>query len=144
MTLDDEIKILIAGLPNPPEIIDKWEEVADLLSGMFEWIGSKIDWRKAIEHSYQRLPNDKSVWPSLVVGFINENNLTHCSKEIFYINDSSLDYALKITADEFNSMLALLIENVPQHHYFFDVKTRWCLSITSEGYMDLGFSAIPK
>jgi hypothetical protein len=59
MTLNDEIKLLIADLPNPPEIIDEWEPIADYLSDMFEWAGSKIDWDKTISHSYQKLTNDK-------------------------------------------------------------------------------------
>lgn len=144
MTLNDEIKLLIADLPNPPEIIDEWEPIADYLSDMFEWAGSKIDWDKTISHSYQKLTNDKRFWPSLVIAFINRHYRFCDSEEIFYINDSSLDFALKISAEQFNHTLTLLTDQVPQHHYFFAPKTKWCLSITSEGYVDFGFSNIRK
>jgi hypothetical protein len=144
MNLDDEIKLLIADLSNPPEIIDEWEPIADFLSDTFEWAGSKIDWGKSINHSYHKLTSNKGVWPALVLAFINKHDLVCSSKEIFYINDSSLDFALRISAEQFNSTLILLINNVPQHHYFFDTEAKWCLSITSEGYVDFGFSNMTK
>lgn len=142
MTIDNEIKLQIADLSNPPEIIDEWEGIADSLSDMFEWAGSKIDWSKAISHSFQRIGSDKELWPSLVMEFINvhAHDFICKSNGFFYINDSSLDFALKIQPAQIYNTLTLLIENVPQHHYFFDIDAKWCLVISSEGYVDFGFS----
>ena len=142
MTIDDEIKLQIADLPNPPEIINEWEIIADFLSDMFEWAGSKIDWSKAISHSFQRIGSGKDLWPSLIMEFINVHihDLICNSNGIFYINDSSLGFALKIRPEQFYNTLSLLVENVPQHHYFFDIDAKWCLVISSEGYVDFGFS----
>lgn len=142
MTINDEIRLQLAKIPNAPVIIDDWEPIADLLSEMFDWAGSKIDWRKTIEQKYQELGEDKERWPYVVKVFIC--NYTHdfiCnSNEIYYLNDSSLDFALKISPNQINSMLDLLIEQVPQHHYFFNPDTKWCLVISSEGYVDFALS----
>ncbi|MEZ2575197.1 MULTISPECIES: type IV secretion protein Rhs [Buttiauxella] len=144
MTIDDEIKLHIANLPNPPEIIENWEPIADSLSDMFDWIGSKIDWNKTIGHVYQDLGNEKKSWTSLVSSFIHKYayDLIFSSEGIFYINDSSLDFALKIPPDQMDTMLNLLIELVPQHHYFFDINNQWCLVVSSEGYVDFGVSKL--
>lgn len=34
----------------------------------------------------------------------------------------------------------MAIENIPQHHYFFDGQNKWCLVVSAEGYIDFGFS----
>lgn len=144
MTIDNEIKLHIADLRNPPEIIESWEPIADSLSDMFDWIGSKIDWNKTIGHVSQALGDEKKSWASMVISFIHKNahDLIFSSDAIFYINDSSLDFALKILPDQMNAMLNLLIELVPQHHYFFDVNNQWCLVVSSEGYVDFGVSKL--
>lgn len=142
MTIDDEIRTQVAKIPNAPEIIDDWEPIADSLSEMFDWAGSKIDWGKTSKHKYQELKEDKKCWPSLVKNFVHKymQGFIYNSKEIYYINDSSLNFALKISPNQMDLMLDLLIENVPQHHYFLNLEAKWCLVISSEGYVDFGFS----
>jgi len=142
MTLSDDIRLQIAKLSDAPEIIDDWEPIADSLSDMFNWAGSKIDWEKTTKHKYQELGEDKKCWPSLVKNFACKyiKDFIYKSKKIYYINDSSLNFALAISANQVNSMFDLLIEYVPQHHYFFNLDAKWCFVISSEGYMDFGFS----
>ncbi|MDK9587309.1 type IV secretion protein Rhs [Lelliottia wanjuensis] len=142
MTLNDEIRLQITKLPDAPEIIDNWEPIADSLSGMFNWVGSKIDWKKTIKHMHQELGEDKKCWPSLVKKFSCKylRDFIYNSEKIHYINDSSLDFALAISVDKIDTMFDLLIEHVPQHHYFFNLDTKWCFVISSEGYLDFGFS----
>lgn len=62
------------------------------------------------------------------------------SKVIYYINDSSLNFAVQLTYKQFDNFLVFAVENIPQHHYFFDSSNKWCLVISSEGYVDFGLS----
>lgn len=142
MNLNDEIKIELNKLPVPPKIIDEWEEIADSLSDSFDWLGSKIDWSRTYFHKticYKKNENIHSV----VNRFFNENCLNEFisnSDSIYYICDSSLDFALQIEPSQFFKNLFFIIDNVPQHHYFFDDDTKWCLAITMEGFIDFGCS----
>ncbi|WP_445494261.1 type IV secretion protein Rhs [Photorhabdus sp. SF281] len=79
----------------------------------------------------------------LIEKFIADHSIDEIiydSKIIYYINDSSLDFAISMNPEQFNVILLLVINNVPQHHYFFDVDKKWCFVISSEGYIDFGFS----
>ncbi|WP_127956574.1 type IV secretion protein Rhs [Serratia microhaemolytica] len=143
MTLDDEIKEKIISLPYYFEIINNWEKIADKLSDSFSWIGSKIDWSKTKGHNHLKLKGNYSDWLIDIDKFIKEFNLDKeilDSKNIFYINDSSLDFSVAIPSDGFYPFLEMAIMNIPQHHYFFDQNKKWGLVITSEGYVDFGFS----
>jgi len=143
MTLDDEIKEKISQLSDSLLIIDDWDFIADELSDSFEWIGSKINWSKTTKHKSLNLKGNHSDWLGQVNKFIHVNNInseiSH-SDQIYYINDSSLDFSISIKPEQFHPFLKMAIENIPQHHYFFNRKTRWCIVISSEGYIDFGFS----
>ncbi|WP_238083334.1 MULTISPECIES: type IV secretion protein Rhs [Pseudescherichia] len=143
MTLDDEIKEKISQLSDSLLIIDDWDFIADELSDSFEWIGSKINWSKTTMHKSLNLKGNYSDWLGQVNKFIHANNInseiSH-SDQIYYINDSSLDFSISIKPEQFHPFLKMAIENIPQHHYFFNRKTRWCIVISSEGYIDFGFS----
>lgn len=143
MTLDDEIKEKISQLSDSLLIIDDWDFIADELSDSFEWIGSKINWSKTTKHKSLNLKGNNSDWLGQVNKFIHANNInseiSH-SDQIYYINDSSLDFSISIKPEQFHPFLKMAIENIPQHHYFFNRKTRWCIVISSEGYIDFGFS----
>ena len=143
MTLDDEIRRKILQLPDTPEIIDDWDFIVGELSDDFRWIGSKIDWEKTIDHKYSELHGGYSDWLGTIKCFIKDNkinNLISKSNEIFYINDSSLDFSVRLNNDQFYHFLSLAVNDIPQHHYFFERKSKWCLVISSEGYIDFGFS----
>ncbi|MFG1173926.1 type IV secretion protein Rhs [Erwiniaceae bacterium CAU 1747] len=143
MTLDNEIKKMILNIANPPQIIDDWENLADELSDSFEWKGSKIDWSKASKHESAKLSGDYSNWLLSIRKFINNDFIfgsVKSSANIFYINDSSLDFAVNLTSEQLDGFIELAIKNIPQHHYFFDEMKKWCLVISSEGYIDFGLS----
>ncbi|MGD8108830.1 type IV secretion protein Rhs [Pantoea sp. FN0302] len=143
MVLDDEIKEKIFLLPDPPEIIDDMEFVIDDLSNNFQWIGSKIDWTNTNNHKMLELRGNYSNWVDEINCFIRKNNIDEYilrSSDIFYINDSSLDFSVKLNCRQFYPFLEMAIKNIPQHHYFFDKINGWCFVISSEGYADFGFS----
>lgn len=147
MTLDDEIRREIFQLPDTPEIVDDWEFIVDELSDDFQWIGSKIDWKNTINHKYLELHGDYSDWLAAIKCFINDDEIKSeisKSNDIFYINDSSLDFSVRLNNHQLYSFLSLAVKKIPQHHYFFERKRKWCLVISSEGYLDFGFSPALK
>ncbi|BDR55761.1 hypothetical protein [Xylocopilactobacillus apis] len=143
MTLDDEIRIKISQLLDPPEMVDSWKRIADNLSDSFDWKGTKIDWSKTINHKSSQLLGNYPDWLSTIRKFIADDDINveiKKSQKIYYINDSSLDFAVCLTLKQFNKFLAFAIENIPQHHYFFDFLNKWCLVISFEGYVDFCLS----
>ncbi|WP_239367014.1 hypothetical protein [Snodgrassella communis] len=143
MTLDDEIKMKLSQLSEPPELVDNWENIAHKLSNSFDWEGTKIDWSKTLKHKSNQLFGSYSNWLYTIRKFIVDNDISTKIREsgdIYYINDSSLNFAVHLKFNQFDSFLALAIENIPQHHYFFDSSNKWCLVISSEGFIDFGLS----
>ena len=143
MTLDDEIKEKILQLSDSLLIIDSWDSIADELSDSFEWIVSKINWSKTSNHESLNLKGNHSDWIEQINNFIHTNNIDNeisHSDNIYYINDSSLDFSVYIKPEQFYIFLKMAIEYIPQHHYFFNRERKWCIVISSEGYIDFGFS----
>lgn len=143
MTLDDEIKMKLSQLSEPPELVDNWKNIAHKLSNSFDWKGTKIDWSKTLKHKSNQLFGSYSNWLYTIRKFIEDNDISTKIREsgdIYYINDSSLNFAVHLKFNQFDSFLALAIENIPQHHYFFDSSNKWCLVISSEGFIDFGLS----
>jgi hypothetical protein len=143
MTLDDEIKMKLSLLSEPPELVDNWENIAHKLFNSFDWKGTKIDWSKTLKHKSNQLFGSYSSWLSTIRKFIVDNDIftkIRESGDIYYVNDSSLNFAVHLKFNQFDSFLALAIENIPQHHYFFDSSNKWCLVISSEGFIDFGLS----
>lgn len=64
------------------------------------------------------------------------------SEGIYYINDSSLDFAVRLVFSQLSDFIDLAINNIPQHHYIFDKAMKWCLVISSEGFIDFGLSKV--
>lgn len=143
MNLDDEIRMKISQLSAPPELVDSWENIANILSDSFSWKGTKIDWSKSSNYKSSQLLGNYSDWLTTIKKFIADSDIDaeiKKSQSIYYINDSSLDFAVHLTLKQFDSFLDFAIENIPQHHYFFDSLNKWCLVISSEGYVDFGLS----
>ncbi|MCO6540549.1 MAG: type IV secretion protein Rhs [Gilliamella sp.] len=143
MTFDDEIKIKLSQLSEPAELIDNWENIAYQLSNSFEWKGTKIDWSKTLKHKSNQLFGSYSNWLFTIKKFIIDNDISAKIREsgdIYYINDSSLNFAVHLKFNQFDSFLAFAVESIPQHHYFFDSLNKWCLVISSEGFIDFGLS----
>lgn len=126
-----------------PEIIENWDNYADLISDNYPWYGSQIDWDKMPNHLSMKLGSKDNIGESLIK-FINENKLDHlfkADKYLIYINDSSLDYGIKFNSEIYSTLMKELIELIPQHHYFFNEDASWCLVISAEGYIDFGKAA---
>lgn len=143
MTLDEEIRNKIGGKSIFFNIVDNWESIADELSDSFEWTGSKISWSKTKEHKFIKLHGDYQSWLSQVSSFLEDNAVNReiaMSDEIYYINDSSLDFSVKMDSGKLHEFLDFALKNIPQHHYFFERNKKWCLVISSEGYADFGIS----
>ncbi|MFQ0993646.1 type IV secretion protein Rhs [Gilliamella sp. BG2] len=143
MTFDDEIKIKLSQLSEPAELIDNWENIAYQLSNSFEWKGTKIDWSKTLKHKSNQLFGSYFNWLFTIKKFIIDNDISAKIREsgdIYYINDSSLNFAVHLKFNQFDSFLAFAVESIPQHHYFFDSLNKWCLVISSEGFIDFGLS----
>ncbi|MGC0869003.1 type IV secretion protein Rhs [Pantoea agglomerans] len=57
-----------------------------------------------------------------VEGFIKESGLYEFINEgeiVYYVNDSSLDFAVSLDSKIFLSFVIYVINNTPQHHCFF-------------------------
>ncbi|WP_255461746.1 type IV secretion protein Rhs [Pantoea sp. EKM101V] len=141
MNLEQEVLLDMDGFYPKPIIINEWEPVADLLSDSFNWKGSKIDWKSLKLHVEKPIDFKSTQIEKDVEEFIEESGLYNFISSgvgIFYINDSSLDFAVSFDSKTFMSFVIYVINNIPQHHYFFDKEAKWCFAITAEGYLDFG------
>lgn len=141
MTLDEEVLLDVSKLNPRPIIINEWEPIADILSSSFNWKGSKIDWNSLGLHIEKPVDFKSSKVDKEVEEFIEKSGLSKLiiyAKNIYYVNDSSLDFAVSLNMENFSSFVIYAINNIPQHHYFFDERAMWCFAITTEGYLDLG------
>ncbi|MDE9500165.1 type IV secretion protein Rhs, partial [Xenorhabdus bovienii] len=91
--------------------VDDWEEIADSLSESFQWKGSKIDWSKTTDHQSCLYTKDDNL--TLIVNkFIERHSINEYlsnSKVIYYINDSSLDFAIGLNPEQFHTVLDFVI-----------------------------------
>lgn len=141
VTLEQDVLSDMDGFSPRPIIINEWKPVADILSEAFQWKGSKIDWDSLLRHAERSIKFDSMQVDFDVKEFIKDSGLYEfLSKKdkIYYINDSSLDFAVSLEPKIFLEFVVYVIHNIPQHHYFFEESAKWCLAITSEGYIDFG------
>ncbi len=141
MNIEDQVLMDIKRFSPQPRVIEDWAPVADILSNALPWKGSKIAWGQLDWHSTTPLDVRQADCEPQLNAFLKEcdvlNALSEC-EEIFYINDAALDIALSIRPEVFPEFLAYAVNDVPQHHYFFDSSGTWCFAVTAEGYLDFG------
>lgn len=143
MTLSEEVKDKVTQQYGHQAIIVDWDRIVDELSKSFEWAGSKIRWSKVNEHKSLKLNGGYEDWIEQIISFISDSVIRNAINEsdgLYYINDSSLDYSIFIQPSQFCDFMKYAIKNIPQHHYFTDAQKKWCLVVSSEGYIDFGFS----
>ncbi|WP_208911692.1 hypothetical protein [Paracidovorax avenae] len=150
MNLDEEIieKIKQFIYENEVAIEKNQDSLIKILNENFYFLGSKIDWSKTKNHwrkdyNQQNITVDNLEKLTITrVQLENEgfNEVIERFSNVFYINDSSLDFGLKISKKSFWDIFEILIINVPQHHYFFPPDGSWCLAITMGGFIDYGES----
>ena len=141
MNLHQEFLLNMDNFHPKPVIINEWEPIADVLSESFNWNGSKIDWNCLELHIEKPIDFKSTQIEKEVEEFIKESGLYKFINEgeiIYYVNDSSLDFAVSLGSKIFLSFVIYVIDNIPQHHYFFDEGANWCFAITAEGYLDFG------
>lgn len=141
MTLEQCVLSSIDGFSPRPVIIHEWEPIAELLSNAFRWKGSKIDWHSLLIHSEQKIEFDSANIDFCVKAFIQDSGHAACfneSEKVYYVNDSSLNFAVSMEPEILLQFVIYVIHNIPQHHYFFDENAKWCVAITAEGYIDFG------
>ncbi|MDV5354149.1 type IV secretion protein Rhs [Enterobacter asburiae] len=143
MMLNEEVKKKINDQYGAEAIVEDWSFIVDDLSKSFQWSGSKIQWSMVSEHEYRKLDGRYDDWLMQIKAFISggaASDAINSSGLFYYINDSSLDFAVLMETSQFYGFLNYVINTIPQHHYFTDEKKRWCLVISSEGYIDFGYS----
>jgi len=143
MTIEQEIYALIQSMDNTPVIIDDDKEITAEIEGSFAWCGSKIDWSKTAIHRSYCLSKSSEAQNCAVVQFIKRYGIDReiaASKEIYYINDCSISFAVRLDSVQFFPFITLALEYIPEHHYFFERQRKWCLCVTMNGLVDFGFS----
>jgi hypothetical protein len=122
MNLDQEFLLNMDKFHPKPRIINEWEQIADVLSESFNWKGSKIDWKCLGLHIEKPIDFKSTQIEKEVEGFIKKSGLYEFINEgeiVCYVNDSSLDFAVSLDSKIFLSFVIYVINNTPQHHYFF-------------------------
>lgn len=151
MSLDEEIVEMLTPICKEGLLSIERDQSAliQVLSRNFKFSGSKIDWSKTANH-WHRIFGSNDGSRTLdekyrsVNGILREKNFAktlECERQILYVNDSSLEFGLRISHLRFWESLEILVSNVPQHHYFFAADGSWCLAITMEGFVDFAYAA---
>lgn len=143
MTLSEEVKKTIIHQYGIQVIVEDWGCIVDDLSKSFRWAGSKIHWSTVSGHEFRKLDGKHDDWLMQINAFISSgaaSDAINTSSLFYYINDSSLDFAVLMETSHFYGFLGYVLNSIPQHHYFTDEEKRWCLVISSEGYIDFGYS----
>ena len=143
MFIDLEVKKYVIERYGRNAIVNDCENVADVLEKSFKWTGSKISWSRTKGHKSATLTGDFEAWLIQINRFFLSNKIMDESNnegEVYYINDSSLYFAVCIGFLEMKSFMAYALKNIPQHHYFFNQRAKWCLAVSSEGYVDFGYA----
>ena len=135
--IEDEIKEFVSRTENIYYFPDSNYGV-EYLNNNFSVLGTKLDLSK--EKNYTSYDFKKNDFLDMIKFFelkkIKEKILL--SKEIHYIGDGITSSELIFSGKEFFKVLEFLLENVPEHHYFFDEDKRWCLLIATEGWITYG------
>lgn len=150
MNLNEEITEKIAPFISKDEatIEENQDILIKILGENFKFLGSKINWSQTKNHwsknyNKENITIDNSKKLKLIKEYLNSkgfNEIVERFPNIFYINDSSLDFGIRISKNSFWDIFEILIIDVPQHHYFFPPDGSWCVAITMGGFIDYGES----
>ena len=58
------------------------------------------------------------------------------SDEISYIGDNITNIEVKFAPEYFYDFLKFMVENIPEHHYFYSPDASWIILIATEGYVE--------
>ena len=139
--IENEIKEFINKIGNIRYYPDSNYGV-EYLNNNFRFLGTKIDLSK--ENNYTSCDFKENDFLDMIKFFefkdIKENILA--SNKIHYVGDGITNSELVFSGKDFFKILEFLFENVPEHHYFFDMEKKWCLLIATEGWIDYGEKSI--
>jgi len=140
-TMQDQLLADLAA-PIAAELIDilpdapVWAKVRE----HFPTAGSKIDWGRVRDH--RAIPH-RTRDPAVAASFFDkEVNELDSRLRGFYLNDSSIDFAIRTSFAELKSHICRLFD-LPQHNYVVSDDFSWCFVFTMEGDVDCGWSPGP-
>jgi hypothetical protein len=141
---DDELikSLKLNKLDMCVNIIDS-DKYLDFIEQKFVFIGSKIDWSKTNNHCSKKSNNDFLLTDTRL--FITElkNVFFNNNVQVIYIGDNLTEFNYQFQMNNIEDLLIYLLE-IPQHHYFVSLEGAWCICISSENYIDFGFSIVSK
>ena len=124
----DHVKVLI----DPAEFLDTFER-------KFVFDGSKIDWTLTDNHCTGESNNESLLQDAIhFINRIKEKYLNN-STRVLYIGDRLTEYGYLFELKDLDKILICILD-IPQHHYIFPEGCEWCLCISTENYLDFGFS----
>lgn len=138
MSYDDEIIKFLNKNFSDVKVKDN-ESAIDFLSDTFKFTGSKIDLSQ--EYNFILIENINRNYKNIIEN-INKSkhiiNKIKSTSQIHYVGDNLSGIEIIFCNKFFSCILSFLIENIPEHHYFFSKDKKWCLFIATEGYIEYG------
>ena len=138
MTYDDELLNFSSGLIDS-EILEDTDEYIEFLSNNFIFISSNIylkNEKEYCDYNFEKR-NFSSIHPFFELNNKVRNKIIS-SEHIYYIGDNLTEVGIVFNGNDFFKVLNFLINNIPEHHYFFSIKDKWCLFVATEGYIEYG------
>jgi len=109
-----------------------------MIEEKYPFSGAKIDWKSIPCSISKKTNNYRKRNKDFIVFFHEMKKKFSLSGDVFYVNDSAIDFAIKGSIESIGKIIKYLLK-IPQHHYFIGNEGNWCLCFTMEGYMDFGF-----
>lgn len=138
MTYDDQLRDFALKL-NQAVVIDDVTDQLAFLSRHFTFVGSKIFLKNEVgycDYSFEKW-DFASIYP-----FFEEHddlkNKILLSEKLYYIGDNLTEVGLAFKGEDFFKLLDFLIQNIPEHYYFYSREDKWCLLIAAEAYIEYG------
>jgi len=133
ISADDEMLAFLSALG------DEWHASdggAEFMGQNFSFIGSKPvlqnlkDYKTADCKNFTDIKNFISSNPNIQSKIL--------SADISYIGDNLTNAEVKFVPEYFYDFLKFMLENIPEHHYFYDSEAGWILLVAMEGYVEFG------
>ena len=129
----DEMLAFLSNLGQKWRISD---DGAEFIERNFTFIGSKPvlqnlkDYKTADYKNFTDIKNFISSNPNIQSKIL--------SADISYIGDNLTNAEVKFAPEYFYDFLKFMVENIPEHHYFYASEAGWILLVAMEGYVEFG------
>ena len=133
ISADDEI---LAFLSNFGENWCVSNDGTEFIEQNFTFIGSKLVLRNLKGYKTADYKNFADIKKFLSSNPSIKSKIL--SDEISYIGDNLTNIEVKFAPKYFYDFLKFIVENIPEHHYFYSPKEGWILLIAMEGYVEFG------